>query len=71
MKTWRTRKAALAAAALAVVAGALLTGCSSGDGSTTQAPRSPSAPGPTASNAKAIGAGVLAGRLPSAKGKAI
>jgi len=49
MKTWRTRKAAPVAAALAVAAGVLLAGCSSGDGSTTQAP---SAPSPTASTVK-------------------
>jgi type IV pilus biogenesis protein CpaD/CtpE len=42
MKTWRTRKAAPAVAALAVAAGVLLAGCSSGDGSTTQAPSAPS-----------------------------
>lgn len=49
MKTWRTRKAAPAAAALAVTAGVLLAGCSSGDGSTTQAPPAPS---PTVSTVK-------------------
>ncbi|WP_340375894.1 hypothetical protein U5640_12505 [Streptomyces sp. SS7] len=49
MKTWRTRKAAPAAAALGVAAGVLLAGCSSGDGSTTQAP---SAPSPTVSTVK-------------------
>ncbi|MGW1784926.1 hypothetical protein ACWCQQ_38350 [Streptomyces sp. NPDC002143] len=49
MKTRRTRKAAPAAAALAVAAGVVLAGCSSGDGSTTQAP---SAPSPTASTVK-------------------
>ncbi|MGW0920691.1 hypothetical protein ACWD3J_16945 [Streptomyces sp. NPDC002755] len=49
MKTWRTRKAAPAAAALAVAAGVLLAGCFSGDGSTTQAP---SVPSPTASTVK-------------------
>ncbi|UQA91363.1 hypothetical protein [Streptomyces halobius] len=49
MKTWRTRKAAPAAAALAAAAGVLLAGCSSGDGSTTQAP---SAPSPTMSTVK-------------------
>ncbi|ELP65833.1 hypothetical protein PV735_44775 [Streptomyces turgidiscabies] len=49
MKTWRTRKAAPAAAALAVAAGVLLAGYSSGDGTTTQAP---SAPSPTTSTAK-------------------
>lgn len=49
MKTWRTRKAAPAAAALAVAAGVLLAGCSSGDGSTTQAPPAPS---PTVSTVK-------------------
>lgn len=49
MKTWRTRKAATSAAALAVAAGVLLAGCSSGDGSTTQAP---SAPSPTVSTVK-------------------
>ncbi|MFM9540041.1 hypothetical protein [Streptomyces turgidiscabies] len=42
MKTWRTRKAATATAALGVAAGVLLAGCSSGDGSTTQAPAAPS-----------------------------
>lgn len=40
MKTWR-RSAAPAAAALAVAAGVLLAGCSSGDGSTTQAQSAP------------------------------
>lgn len=49
MKTWGTRKAAPAAAALAVAAGLLLAGCTSGDGSTTQAP---SAPSPTVSTVK-------------------
>lgn len=49
MKTWRTRKVAASAAALAVAAGVLLAGCSSGDGSTTQAP---SAPSPTVSTVK-------------------
>ncbi|MCM2392583.1 hypothetical protein [Streptomyces albipurpureus] len=71
MKTWRTRSAALAAAALTVVAGSLLAGCSSGDDSATQAPRSPSTPGLTASTTKAIDAGALAGHPPSAKGRAI
>jgi hypothetical protein len=42
MKTWRTRKAAAAGAALAAAAGVLLAGCSGGDGSTTQAPAAPS-----------------------------
>ncbi|MEU9167757.1 hypothetical protein AB0D34_08175 [Streptomyces sp. NPDC048420] len=52
MKTWRTRKAAPAAAALAVAAGVLPAGCSGGDGSTTQATQSSSAPGPATSTAK-------------------
>lgn len=49
MKTCRTRKAAPTAAALGVVAGVLLAECSSGDGSTTQAP---SVPSPTVSTAR-------------------
>ncbi|MFD4475970.1 hypothetical protein ACFWPU_07625 [Streptomyces sp. NPDC058471] len=59
MKTGRTRKAAPSAAALAVAAGVLLAGCSSGDGSTTQAP---SAPSPTASTVK-VTDGALGGAL--------
>ncbi|MEV7872507.1 hypothetical protein AB0P17_41815 [Streptomyces sp. NPDC088124] len=71
MKTRRTRKAALAAAALTVAVGGLLAGCSSGDGSTTQAPRSPSTPSPSASTAKAIDAGSLVGHLLNVKDKTI
>ncbi|MEU0942373.1 hypothetical protein ABZ379_06185 [Streptomyces canus] len=52
MRTWRKRKAAPSAAALAVAAGVLLAGCSRGDDSTTQATQSSSAPSPTASTVK-------------------
>lgn len=71
MKARRTRRAALAAAALAVAASGLLAGCSGGDGSTTQAPRSPSTSGPTASTTKAIDTGALVGHLFNAEHKAI
>ncbi|MDX3019988.1 hypothetical protein [Streptomyces acidiscabies] len=47
MKTWRTKKAGLSAAALTVVAGVVLITCSDGSRGTTQEAPPPLEPGPT------------------------
>ncbi|WP_434598218.1 hypothetical protein [Streptomyces sp. A5-4] len=52
MKTWRTRRAGLSAAALAAAAGVALAGCSGGNGGTPQAAQSSPAHSPTTSTAK-------------------